>query len=152
MVTVCTLLSSPERPRLDAAGEGCFTALHVDSLRDALATARRRRVDALVVSVHRCPGAELAGVARFVRDFPTIPAVALVSRHDGVATDTLLQLGASGVRVAVDCTEPAGWRKLREVVGHPASPGAAAILAHVLPTIDEEAAEARLVFDSLARR
>ncbi|HXQ28423.1 MAG TPA: helix-turn-helix transcriptional regulator [Gemmatimonadales bacterium] len=151
MVTVCTLLSSPERPRLDAAGEGCFTTLHVDSLRDALTTARRRRVDALVVSVHRCPAPELAGLARFVREFPAIPAVALVSHHDGVASDALLQLGASGVRVAVDCTEPGGWRKLREVVGHPASPAAAAILERVLPAIDEAAADARLFFDSLAR-
>ncbi len=151
MVTVCTLLSSPERPRLEAAGEGCFTALHVDSLRDALTTARRRRVDALVVSVHHCPGPELAGLARFVREFPAIPAVALVSRHDGVASDTLLQLGANGVRVSVDCTEPGGWRKLRDIVGHPASPAVAAILARVLPALDPEAGEARLFFDVLTR-
>ena len=151
MVTLCTLLPSVERSRVDAAGEGCFTAVHVDSLRDALEAARRRPVDALVISVHRCPGAELVRLARFVREFPAIPAVALVSRHDGVATDTLLQLGASGVRVAVDCTEPAGWRKLREVVGHPACPAAAAILARVLPAIDETAAEARVFFDVLVR-
>lgn len=150
MVTVCTFVPSLERPRLDAAGEGCFTALHVDSLRDALATARRRRVDALLVSVHRCP-TELAGLIRFVREFPGIPTVALVSRHDGVASDALLQLGASGVRVAVDCTEPAGWRKLRDIVGHPASPAAASILARVFPTIDDQASEARLFFDFLVR-
>jgi AraC-like DNA-binding protein len=151
MVTVCTLLSSLERPRLEAAGEGCFAALHVDSIHDALVTARRRRVDALVVSVHRCPGAELAGLMRFVREFPAIPAVALVSRHDSAASDTLLQLGARGVRVAIDCTEAGGWRRLREVVGHPASPAAAAILERVLAAIDDEAAEARLFFDLLVR-
>jgi AraC-like DNA-binding protein len=151
MVTVCALLSSPERPRLEAAGEGCFTALHVNSLRDALATARRRRVDALVVSVHCCPGAELAGLMRFVAEFPAIPAVALVSRHDSLASETLLQLGARGVRVAIDCTEPGAWRKLREFVGHPASPAAAAILARLLPVLDEDAVEARLFFDVLAR-
>src|SRR6266498_6114791 len=93
------------RPRIDAAGDGCFTTLHASSFRDALRAARRKRVDALVLSVHTCRGTELPAVARFVREFPAIPAVALVSRHDREATDTLLKLGATGVRTEVDCTE-----------------------------------------------
>ena len=36
MVTVCTVLPPTERPRVDAAGDGCFTTLHANSLRDAL--------------------------------------------------------------------------------------------------------------------
>src|SRR5206468_3884427 len=52
MVTVCTVLPPPERPRLDAAGDGCFNALHADSLREALYVARRRRVDAVIISGH----------------------------------------------------------------------------------------------------
>ena len=110
MVTVCTVLPPPERPRLDAVGDGCFATLHTSSFRDALRVARRKRVDALVLSVHTCRGDELPAVARFVREFPAIPAVALVSRHDRNSTETLLKLGATGVRSAVDCTEPAGWR------------------------------------------
>src|SRR6266480_4625278 len=66
MVTVCTVLPPTERPRVDAAGDGCFTTLHANSVRDALHAARRKRVDALVLSVHRCHGDELPGVARFV--------------------------------------------------------------------------------------
>src|SRR6266581_2990102 len=81
MVTVCTVLPPPERPRIDAAGDGCFDTLHADSLREAIYVARRQRVDAMVISVHRCHGEALPGVARFVREFPAIPAVALVSRH-----------------------------------------------------------------------
>ena len=151
MVTVCTVLPPPERARLDAAGDGCFTALHVDSFHDVLSTARRQRVDALVISVHRCGGIELPAVARFVHEFPSIPAVALVSRHDSDATETLLRLGATGVRSAVDCTEPGGWRRLRELVGHPASPAAARILAHVLPVLGDVSDEARLFFEALTR-
>src|SRR5881396_1815032 len=97
MVTVCTVLPLPERPRLDAAGDGCFTTVHTSSFRDALRAARRKRVDALVLSVHACRGDELPAVARFVREFPAIPAVALVSRHDRNASETLLRLGATGV-------------------------------------------------------
>src|SRR5438034_5657687 len=74
MVTVCTVLPPLERPRLDAVGDGCFTALHANSFRDALRAARRKRVDALVLSVHSCRGDELPAVARFVREFPAIPA------------------------------------------------------------------------------
>jgi len=151
MVTVCTVLPPPERARLDAAGDGCFTALHVDSFHDVLSTARRQRVDALVISVHRCDGVELPAVARFVREFPAIPAVALVSRHDSQATDTLLRLGATGVRAAVDCTDPGGWRRLRELVGHPASPAAARILSRVLPALGDVSEDSRLFLESLVR-
>ncbi len=133
MVTVCTVLPAPERPRIDAVGDGCFDTLHAESLREALHVARTRRVDAVVISVHRCHGEQLPAVARLVREFPTIPAVALVSRHDREASETLLRLGATGVRTAVDCTHPDGWRRLRDLVGHPASPVAARVLARLVP-------------------
>ena len=151
MVTICTVLAAAERPRIDAAGDGCFNTLHAESLREALYVARRRGVDAVVISVHRCHGEGLPSVARFVREFPAIPAVALVSRHDREATETLLRLGATGVRSAVDCTHPDGWRQLRDLVGHPASPVAARVLAYVLPALGEPSEEARLFFEAVAR-
>ena len=151
MVTVCTVLPPTERPRVDAAGDGCFTTLHANSLRDALHAARRKRVDALVLSVHRCRGDELPGVARFVREFPAIPAVALVSRHDREVTELLLRLGATGVRTAVDCTEAAGWRRLRDLLSHPASPVAARILARVVPALDDAPEDVRVFFEAMAR-
>ena len=156
MVTVCTVLPAPERPRIDAVGDGCFDTLHADSLREALYVARCRRVDAVIISVHRCQGEALPGVARFVREFPAIPAVALVSRHDREATETLLRLGATGVRNAVDCTEPDGWRRLRDLVGHPASPVAARILARLIPALaappePAPSEETRLFFEAVAR-
>src|SRR3989440_8471429 len=150
MVTICTVLPAAERPRIDAAGDGCFNTLHAESLREALYVARRRGVDAVVISVHRCHGESLPSVARFVREFPAIPAVALVSRHDRGATETLLRLGATGVRSAVDCTEPAGWRQLRDLVGHPASPVAARILARVVPALEEGTGDVRAFFEAVA--
>ena len=151
MVTVCTVVPAPERPRLDAVGDGCFNTLHAESLREALYVARRRRVDAMIISVHRCHGEALPTVARFVREFPAIPAVALVSRHDREATETLLRLGATGVRNAVDCTEPDGWRRLRDMVGHPASPVAARILAQLVPALDPPSEQARAFFEAIAK-
>jgi AraC-like DNA-binding protein len=151
MITVCTVLPPPERPRIDAVGDGCFETLHAESLREALCVARTKRVDAVVISVHRCQGEALPAVARFVREFPAIPAVALVSRHDGEVTETLLRLGATGVRAAVDCTRPEGWRRLRDLVGHPASPVAARILAALVPALGEVSVECRLFFEAIAR-
>jgi AraC-like DNA-binding protein len=152
MVTVCTLLPPAERQRFDAVGDGCFVSVHVESCREVLTAARRRRVDAVVLSVHRCDGEELPAVARLVREFPAIPAVAMLSRHDRHATETLLRLGASGVRAAVDCTEPGGWRRLRDLLGHPASPVAARILQHLIPALGDDVPEdARLFFEAMTR-
>src|SRR6266849_1407584 len=121
MVTVCAVLSPLERAPLDAAGDGWFETLHAGTLRQAFRAARQRRVDALVVSVQVCRG-EAPAVARFMSEFPAIATVALVSQHDSAVSETLLQLGASGVRLAVDCTAPAGWHQLRHLVARPASP------------------------------
>src|SRR2546428_4397482 len=152
MVTVCTVLPPTERPRVDAVGDGCFATLHADSFRDVLRAARTRRVDALVISVHRCRGDELPVVARFVREFPAIPTVALVSRHDGAAIEALLRLGPTGVRTAVAWTEPGGCRRLRELITHPASPVAARILGRLLPALDGAPDDARLLFQGPAPR
>src|SRR5256885_7770607 len=151
MVTVCTVLPPTERPRVDAAGDGCFTTLHANSLRDALHAARRKRVDALVLSVHRCHGDELPGVARFVREFPAIPAVALVSHHDREVTETLLRLGATGGRTAVDCTQAARWRRLRDLLARPAAPGGARSLARAVPELEDAPGDVPAFFDALAR-
>jgi AraC-like DNA-binding protein len=151
MVTVCTLLPPAERHRFEAVGDGCFVSVHADSCREVLSAARRRRVDAIVLSVHRC-GDDWPAVARLVREFPAIPAVALVSRHDHHATETLLRLGASGVRAAVDCTEASGWRRLRDLVGQPASPVAARVLHRLIPALGDDVPEdTRLFFEALTR-
>ena len=151
MVTVCTVLPRDERPRVDAAGDGCFTTLHADSLGEARLAARRGRVDAMVISVHDCRGDSLPAVARLVREFPSIPAVALISRRDPRAGETLLQLGAQGVRTAVDCTDPTGWRRLRELLGRPASPVTGRVLRRLLPGLQAATPESRLFFEALAR-
>jgi len=51
----------------------------------------------------------------------------------------------------VDCTDPAGWRRLRDLVGHPASPAAARILARVVPALEEGTGDVRAFFEAVAR-
>lgn len=150
--TVATMLLPAERSRVDAAGQGTFVAVHTESIDEVVVTVRRRVVDAVVFSVHRCGEPDLPRVARFVREFPNVPAVALVSRPDGAASDRLLRLGASGVRAVVDVSAPAGWQALRDLVREPTSPVAAAIMAALASDLDGAPPETRLFFELVARR
>jgi AraC-like DNA-binding protein len=51
-----------------------------------------------------------------VREFPRIPAVALLTQLEPTTPRTVLTLGYSGVRALIDVRQPAGWRELREVL------------------------------------
>jgi AraC-like DNA-binding protein len=149
--TVAAVLLPGERSSVDAAGSGCFAVLHRDSIADALRVVRERPVDAVIVSVHRCEPDHVAALGNLVRDFPGIPTVALVSRHDDGASETLLRLGASGVRQVVDVTSPAGWHRLRRVVGQPASRAVSRIQGPLLDALDELPLDARLFLEALVR-
>ena len=130
--TVAAVLLPGERPRVDAAGNGLFAVLHRDSIPDAVRVVRERPVDAVLVSVHRCGADQMEVLGHLVREFPSIPTVALVSQHDPGAIEMLLRLGASGVRQVVDVTSPAGWSRLRQVVGQPATRAVARIQGPIL--------------------
>jgi AraC-like DNA-binding protein len=149
--TVAAVLLPGERLSVDAAGSGCFAVVHRDSIADAVRVVRERPVDAVLVSVHRCEPDHVEALGHLVRDFPGIPTVALVSRHDGDASETLLRLGASGVRQVVDVTSPAGWHRLRRVVGQPASRAVARIQAPLLDGLGELPLDARLFLEALVR-
>jgi AraC-like DNA-binding protein len=149
--TIAAVLLPGERPRVDAAGNGCFAVVHRDSVPDAVRTVRERPVDAVLVSVHRCPPEQVEAVRHLVREFPGIPTVALVSQHDPGATEMLLRLGASGVRQVVDVTSPTGWNRLRLVVGQPATRAVARIQAPILAALAEAPPAARLFLEALIR-
>jgi AraC-like DNA-binding protein len=149
--TVAAVLMPAERPRVDAAGSGCFSVVHRDSIPDAVRVVRERPVDAVLVSVHRCVPEQVEALAHLVRDFPGIPTVALVSQHDPGATEMLLRLGATGVRQVVDVTSPAGWSRLRQVVGQPATRAVARIQGPILDALVEAPADARLFMEALVR-
>jgi AraC-like DNA-binding protein len=63
----------------------------------------------------------------------------------------LLRLGASGVRQVVDVTSPAGWNRLRQVVGQPATRAAARIQQPILESIAAAPPDARLFLEAMIR-
>jgi AraC-like DNA-binding protein len=136
---------------VDAAGNGCFAVLHRDSVPDAVRVVRERGVDAVLVSVHRCGPEQMDALGHLVREFPGIPTVALLSHHDPGSTERLLRLGASGVREVVDVTAPAGWSRLRQVVGQPATRAAARIQGPILDALVEAPPDTRLFVEAMIR-
>lgn len=113
---VTTVLLPVERTRVDAAGEGRYRALHRDSLDDVFEDLRDQRAGAVVVSVARCGEEELCAVARLVREFPRVTAVALLSLEQRDTPRAVLGLGQSGVKSLVDVRHPEGWGQLRDLL------------------------------------
>lgn len=148
---VAAILRPDERSRVEAAGTGWFSLLPGESFPDAIRAVRERPVDAVLVSVHQCREGSLDALDRLVKGFPGIPTVALVSRHDAIGSEALLQLGATGVRQVVDVTGPEGWQRLRQILGQPASRDVARIQGPVLAALGQVPPDTRLFFEVLIR-
>jgi len=149
--TIAAVLEPHERSRADAAGTGCFALVHRDSVRDALRLVRERPVDAVLVSVRRCAGDASALLEQFSRSFPSVPTVALMTCRERGDAEALLRLGATGVRQVVDATDPAGWRRLREVLGAPPAERATIILSPILEALGPLTTGSRRFWEELVR-
>jgi AraC-like DNA-binding protein len=117
---VSTMLTVPERYRVDAVGADAYDLVHRDTIDEVLRDVRDQRARAIVLSVARCERPEVARiecrVAGIVRDYPRVTAVALLSEFTGEAPSTMLLLGRCGIRTIVDARRPEGWRVLRDAL------------------------------------
>jgi len=114
MVTVCTVLPPPERPRIDAAGDGCFDTCMPTPCGSAVRRAppARRRRDHLV---HRCHG-ERCRRRALRREFPPFPRWRL-SRGTTARRRRRCSAWVLPVCAAPWTAPPDGWRRLRDLVG-----------------------------------
>lgn len=113
---VTTFLTPLERQRVDAAGHGCYVAVHRESLEELMLDLRTGSMAAVLVSVARYQTQHAQQVARMVKEFPRIPAVALLTTTEARTTQALLALGQQGVRALVDARDQQGWKDLRNLV------------------------------------
>ncbi|MCX5762379.1 MAG: helix-turn-helix domain-containing protein [Gemmatimonadetes bacterium] len=117
---VLTWLDPTDRPRVDAAGSGIYRAVHHESVDALRREVRKTRPAAVLMSVGRSLSDHAPRVARLVREFPSVPMVALLSRVDHATPHAVLNLGNCGIRTLVDVRDATGWHRLREFVAHEA--------------------------------
>ena len=116
LMPVSTVLTPGERLRVDAAGEGIYSALHRESLDEVLTDLRERKAGAILISI-ACYGLQSsARMAAMVREFPRVPAMALLTETQQSTPQHLLALGQLGVRILIDARQPSGWQTLREIL------------------------------------
>ena len=113
---VSTILTPLERSRVDAAAHGLCDALHRESLDEVLSDLREQKAGLVLISVTRYGSQSSARVAAMVREFPRIPAVALLTETENSTPHATLALGRLGIRTLVDARIPAGWQTLRNLL------------------------------------
>ncbi len=115
-LAVSTMLSPAERARVDAASRGLYQLVHRDSLDDVLKDVRERRAGAVVFSVARYGILPTSRIATIVREFPQVPAIALLTSTEEHTPLATLSLGHLGIRTLVDARAPHGWSDLRDIL------------------------------------
>jgi AraC-like DNA-binding protein len=113
---VSTVLTPGERARVDAAAQGLYSALHRDSLDEVIADLRERRAGAVLVSITKYGLHSSARMAAMVREFPRVPAMALLTETQYTTPQSVLALGQLGVRILIDARQPSGWQTLRDIL------------------------------------
>ena len=113
---VSTILTPFERSRVDAAAQGLCDALHRESLDEVLSDLRQQRSNLVLISVARYGSQSSARVAAMVREFPRVPAVALLTETQSSTPHSTLALGQLGIRTLIDARLPAGWQTLRNLL------------------------------------
>lgn len=116
LMPVTTILTPVEQRRVDAAAEGLYAALHRESFEEVLDDLRHRRAGAVLISIARYGIQSNARMAAMVREFPRIPAMALLTETQYTTPQNLLALGQIGVRILIDARQPSGWQLLRDVL------------------------------------
>jgi AraC-like DNA-binding protein len=113
---VSTILTPLERSSVDAAAQGLCDALHRESLEEILSDLRQQKASMVLISVTRYGSQNSSRVAAMVREFPRVPAVALLTETQNSTPHTTLALGQLGIRTLVDARMPAGWQTLRNIL------------------------------------
>src|SRR5687768_14899775 len=113
---VSTILTPLERSRVDAAAQGLCEPLHRESLDEVLSDLRQQKANLVLISVTRYGSQSSSRVAAMVREFPRVPAVALLTETQSSTPHATLALGQLGIRTLVDARIPAGWQTPRNLL------------------------------------
>jgi AraC-like DNA-binding protein len=113
---VSTVLTPHERSRVDAVAQGLCEPIHRESLEEVLTDLRNQRAGMVLISVTRYAGQGYSRMAAVVREFPRVPAIALLTETEASTPYSTLLLGQLGIKKMVDARTPLGWQTLRNLL------------------------------------
>ncbi len=113
---VSTVLTPVERSRVDAVAQGLCEPIHRESLDEVLVDLRNQRAGMVLISVTRYAGQGYSRMAAVVREFPRVPAIALLTETEASTPYSTLLLGQLGIKKMVDARTPTGWQTLRSLL------------------------------------
>lgn len=113
---VCTMLTSDERLRVDAAGMGHYRAVHRDRIADLIEDVTQGRAEAVLLSVMKCQDGNFSSLQKLIAEARLVPTIGLMSHIDHSTPAMLVQLGKWGVSTVIDVRSPNGWMALREYI------------------------------------
>jgi AraC-like DNA-binding protein len=113
---VSTVLTPHERSRVDAVAQGLCEPIHRESLEEVLTDLRNQRAGMVLISVTRYAGQGYSRMAAVVREFPRVPAIALLTETEASTPYSTLLLGQLGIKRMIDARTPTGWQTLRNLL------------------------------------
>ena len=149
--TVVTIVDPPLRSRIDCTTGESIAKVHVSSVREAVVAIREHAPRTLLLSPELVSRQVLPGLAQLIISSPGVSVVALVGLGSSRTGETLLRLGACGVRKAIALTGEDAWPRLRALIGDGSLRCDPVILAHFLTALEGASSETRSFFVSLVR-
>jgi AraC-like DNA-binding protein len=147
--TVVTMLEPTLRTSIDGATDDAFTKVHVTSVSEAFAAVRLHSARALLLSPSIARHQGLSEIARLVGKSPGVIVIAVLGDDWTSAHQSLLDLGACGVRHVVNLAERGGWNQLRALVDSAGGHATAVIVKSILSSLEDATDESRHFFATL---
>ncbi len=149
--TFITMLEPELRGQLDAATCEAFVTVHTESVAEALDAAKIHGARGLILSPSFVGNEPIESIARLVAKNLTMLTVAVVSEPESGAANSLLELGACGVRRAIDLTRREGWDALRNLADQSGGDTGQRIMNELGPFIEAATQEMQQFFRTIIR-
>lgn len=116
IATVVTVVEPSTRGAIDQAMKTACRSIHASSIAEALGAVREHTATTMLLSPDVARLHPLREIESLVSASPGVTTVAVLAHDSPTACDALLDLGACGVRKAVNLAQRDGWTLLRSIV------------------------------------
>ena len=149
--TFVTMLEPEFRDRLEVATRDAFVTVHANSAAEAIEAAQTHGARGLILSPSFVGHESTESIDRLVAQSFAMLTVAVIAEPKPGSANGLLELGACGVRRAIDLTHKDGWEALRRLANHGGGETGARIMNELAPLIQTATRETQLFFRTVVR-